>query len=455
MKTKVLAVILFCLFLNKQNIAQSNGGNATGGDVYCASSPSGFLGLSGQNGMVIDWIYSVNGGPWQSLGTSTVNPPYNSITQNTCYRAIVQSGAWPPDTSTATCFKIYPQTVAGTIAGTDTFCGPSGASSITLNGNVGTPLYWESSTTGGAPWTTIASTSTTLNYPNLTTTTYYQAVVQDSTLCTIKTTPPFKIEILPVSIAGSLSHSGNDTACYRFNSSSINLTGNAGNITGWMSSTDMISWTNIVNTSNSLSYSGLLQETYYEVIVKNGPCPSDTSAPIKVNMYPIPGPVNAGTDTTIFPGTSIVLNGTGTGTPYWQPNTTIVNANTFNPTVTPPSSTPYMLYVSDVNSCINIDTVMITVILPDFRGVVTNYFSPDGDNINDTWYIEDIQMYKNNEVSVYNIYGNEVFSKQGYQNDWKGTYNGADLPDGTYYYVLKFSDSNVIRKGSIDILRKK
>jgi gliding motility-associated-like protein len=93
--------------------------------------------------------------------------------------------------------------------------------------------------------------------------------------------------------------------------------------------------------------------------------------------------------------------------------------------------------------------------LLEFDGTITNLFTPNGDGINDTWFIKDIGKYPESEVFVYNIYGKLVYTKKGYTNDWQGTYNGADLPDGTYYYVLRFEDNDKISKGSLDILRSK
>ena len=40
-------------------------------------------------------------------------------------------------------------------------------------------------------------------------------------------------------------------------------------------------------------------------------------------------------------------------------------------------------------------------------------------------------------------------------NDWQGTFNGAPLPDGTYFYVIQINDSNSVLKGSLDILKSK
>jgi len=41
---------------------------------------------------------------------------------------------------------------------------------------------------------------------------------------------------------------------------------------------------------------------------------------------------------------------------------------------------------------------------------------------------------------IYNQWGDQVFHAQPYNNDWQGTYNGDDLPVGTYYYVIDLND---------------
>jgi gliding motility-associated-like protein len=109
--------------------------------------------------------------------------------------------------------------------------------------------------------------------------------------------------------------------------------------------------------------------------------------------------------------------------------------------------------VNDINGCYNSDTVIITVTQLVFDGMISNLFTPNNDGVNDFWYIENIMNYPDSEVLIYNIYGNQVYTKKGYMNDWDGTYNGSKLPDGTYYYVLRFDDSDIVMKGSIDILR--
>ena len=80
--------------------------------------------------------------------------------------------------------------------------------------------------------------------------------------------------------------------------------------------------------------------------------------------------------------------------------------------------------------------------------------TPNGDGFNDFWYIDNIEFYPDCEVAIYNRYGNLLYSKKGYQNDWDGQYNGQNLPDGTYYYIISCSGDQDVHKGGITIFRR-
>lgn len=83
-----------------------------------------------------------------------------------------------------------------------------------------------------------------------------------------------------------------------------------------------------------------------------------------------------------------------------------------------------------------------------------NIISPNGDGRNDTWVIKNIDQYPNNSVKVMDKSGNVIYSKQGYTNDWDGTYNNGPLAQGTYYYVVDFGEgSDLVFKGFITIVR--
>ncbi len=88
------------------------------------------------------------------------------------------------------------------------------------------------------------------------------------------------------------------------------------------------------------------------------------------------------------------------------------------------------------------------------RLAANNIITPNGDGINDTWAIKNIDQYPNNTVKVMDKSGNVVYSKQGYTNDWNGTYNNAPLSQGTYYYLVDFGAGlDLIFKGFITIVR--
>ena len=78
-------------------------------------------------------------------------------------------------------------------------------------------------------------------------------------------------------------------------------------------------------------------------------------------------------------------------------------------------------------------------------------FSPNGDGINDTWVVPGIRAYPNNQVTVFNRWGNIVYKVQGYDNIdtvWAGqttqgvTLGSADLPDGTYFYLIRLTSDD-------------
>ena len=91
---------------------------------------------------------------------------------------------------------------------------------------------------------------------------------------------------------------------------------------------------------------------------------------------------------------------------------------------------------------------------------IYNEFSPNGDGVNETFVIDCLERFTNNKLEVYNRWGNIVYSKKGYLNDWEGTSNGRTvinqsdkLPVGTYYYVLDLGDGSEPRVGWLYINR--
>ncbi|MFT5953366.1 MAG: gliding motility-associated-like protein [Cyclobacteriaceae bacterium] len=75
--------------------------------------------------------------------------------------------------------------------------------------------------------------------------------------------------------------------------------------------------------------------------------------------------------------------------------------------------------------------------------VIYEAFSPNGDGINDTWFLDGIREFPENQVTILDQYNNTVFQTVGYdnrENIWSGEADrpgqSIAVPDGTYYYVI-------------------
>jgi gliding motility-associated-like protein len=85
---------------------------------------------------------------------------------------------------------------------------------------------------------------------------------------------------------------------------------------------------------------------------------------------------------------------------------------------------------------------------------VNNMITPNGDGVNDTWVVKNINLYSNNEVKIFDREGRLVFAMNSYDNSWDGKFNGNPLPEDTYYYILSFDSGKMIKKGFITIVKK-
>ena len=90
-------------------------------------------------------------------------------------------------------------------------------------------------------------------------------------------------------------------------------------------------------------------------------------------------------------------------------------------------------------------------------------FSPNGDGVNDQWVIPGIEDHPNNTVIIYNRYGKVVWETAGYdnrRNAWDSRSNVANvigkngLPDGTYFYIIKFKNSKMSSKSGFVIINR-
>ena len=73
---------------------------------------------------------------------------------------------------------------------------------------------------------------------------------------------------------------------------------------------------------------------------------------------------------------------------------------------------------------------------------IPNYFTPDGDGLNDTWAPDNREGWPQILTLIFDRYGREVY-RMGYDTaEWDGTYSGKELPTGDYWYVIKLRGEN-------------
>ncbi len=92
------------------------------------------------------------------------------------------------------------------------------------------------------------------------------------------------------------------------------------------------------------------------------------------------------------------------------------------------------------NGC---DTATIHIYIECTDIVIFTAVSPNKDGVNDGFFIAGIEDFPESRLCLYNRWGNKIYERVGYQNDWEGTWGGnKDLPDGTYFYVLELNDED-------------
>ena len=132
-----------------------------------------------------------------------------------------------------------------------------------------------------------------------------------------------------------------------------------------------------------------------------------------------------------------------------------------------PANTPLGIYTITYTICEilnpnNCDTAIAIVVVKDACDfddspescdiIVHNYISANNDLINEYFIIEGIEKYPENTLCIYNRWGVLVYDAKGYDNSskvFRGISEGrvtvkqdSELPDGTYFYVLKYTKSN-------------
>jgi gliding motility-associated-like protein len=126
--------------------------------------------------------------------------------------------------------------------------------------------------------------------------------------------------------------------------------------------------------------------------------------------------------------------------------TVVLNSNgtyTYTPDPGYTGNDSFTVIFDDGKSGITSTTINV-IVTPQTQLKFYNGLSPNGDGNNDVWWIDGIENYADNEVYIFNRWGDKIIELRNYDNVnvvWDGRNNhGKKLPDGTYYYLVKIKN---------------
>lgn len=262
-----------------------------------------------------------------------------------------------PGCRTQTTFIINPTTVGGSIAGSTSVCAPTNSGTLTLSGHTGSILRWESSTDNfTSNIVSIANTTTTLNFSNLTQTTKYRAVVKSGSCAQVNSAvATITVVTVTAPTPGGNSRCGTGTV-------TLTATGCVGGTINWYAGA---SGGTVLATGTAYATPSISISTTYYVSCTISGCTSGRVA-VTATIKPIPGPPTPISVSRCGPG-PVTLNATGCagGTISWYTvatgGTSVGTGGTYT---TPSLSTTTNYYVScTVNGCTSTTRATVQAII--------------------------------------------------------------------------------------------
>lgn len=201
--------------------------------------------------------------------------------------------------------------------------------------------------------------------------------------------------------------------------------------------------------------------TTYSVVIKQGACFADTGK-VTVTVHPLPT-VELGEDMRLFAGSSVHLRASGSNinSYSWTPETDLSCYDCENPVATPKKTVKYSVKVTNIFNCEASDDITLFVTCDNSQLFVPNTFTPNGDGVNDRFYISGKGVGSIKRLRVFTRWGETVFSADNMSvnveaQGWDGTHKGVPLsPDVFVYIIDAVCDSGELMelKGDISLIR--
>lgn len=185
--------------------------------------------------------------------------------------------------------------------------------------------------------------------------------------------------------------------------------------------------------------------------ISTNACGSDTAA---VTLELVDFEASAGQDTCIASGASVELQASGGNRYRWLESEYPVSSPDIpNPVVQPADSAWFVVEIFGPAGCVLLDSVLVEVATNPFESIMPiNLITPNGDDKNDILFFKNLSKFPDNQLIIWNRWGQVVYEKKAYQQDderWDGSSRAGPLPDGEYYYLLKVNEERIQQTLSI------
>ena len=265
------------IFTRQINVGNGSTGTISGGDInVCSGSNSTTLTLNGMVGSVVRWESSFDNFFTAGTTISSTSPSItiSNITKTTYYRAVVNSVS-PVTCSSLTSSSVFlsvKPTLSGSVfAANNTICS-GGLVELTLSGQQGNINKWERST-DNINWINITNTTTSLTETVSSSGTYYYRVEVQTPNCgsaVYSTSKSITVTAGTPPTGGSVSSATHATTT---NSGTLTLSGYTGTIVKWQRSVNNgVTWTDIINTAATYSYTNQTDGTLFRAQLQSGSC---------------------------------------------------------------------------------------------------------------------------------------------------------------------------------------
>ena len=176
---------------------------------------------------------------------------------------------------------------------------------------------------------------------------------------------------------------------------------------------------------------------------------------VLVTGWNVPNP-DAGQDALIVSGAAANLGVAGADETWqygWSPSADVAFAEASStPTNVLFETTTFTLQATSQEGCIGSDTVVVEVLQ---ELDIPSGFTPNDDGTNDLWNLNGLEQYPSAEITVFNRWGDVLFTQGASDGSWDGRVNGIVVPVGTYYYHIRVDEPALQTEwtGPITIMR--